>query len=461
MDEPYFRSVEDVHEFLFDPTLGDSLLSSSDELSSSDSDSDYNLSDPEAGLMSDSEPDKWNLNIPAVNELPHTSSPLHLECTPVPSTSTEHRRTSTPYVQVTKEMEVALEQETELGGVSEDSEVGQATLGAGHRRGGVVRQKGKGTGRGKMAERGGRGRGKERGSGRGEGRGIGEETGRERRGKETEKGGGLGRVRGRGRGRGRGKGVKRTEEQGEKALLEVKDLNCKETCPRSFPFTPSRSVGVHLPADINTSSPESLFKLFFDDEIIRTICKASNEYAHLMKDTKPVMYGYYKRMVGVDLYNLIGIIIHLGYCKIQKYRLAWSPESLCYDPFISRVMSRNRFEGLMSCLHVVDKETEAALKEAGDKLAKIRPLYDYLNAKCKKFYQPNSQVSIDERMVRSKARFSYKQYIRNKPTKWGFKLWCLCDSHNGYTIQFSVYRGKEGELTSKKGLGYDLFQTND
>lgn len=29
LDEPYFRSVEDVDEFLFDPTLGDHHLMSS------------------------------------------------------------------------------------------------------------------------------------------------------------------------------------------------------------------------------------------------------------------------------------------------------------------------------------------------------------------------------------------------------------------------------------------------
>ena len=62
-------------------------------------------------------------------------------------------------------------------------------------------------------------------------------------------------------------------------------------------------------------------------------------------------------------------------------------------------------------------------------------------------YQPNMEVSIDERTVCSKAQFSFKQYIRNKPTKWGFKLWCLCDSHNAYTVSFSVYCGKEREVT--------------
>ncbi len=57
-------------------------------------------------------------------------------------------------------------------------------------------------------------------------------------------------------------------------------------------------------------------------------------------------------------------------------------------------------------------------------------------------------------MVRSKARFSFRQYIRNKPVKWGFKLWCL--SRNGYTSCFSVYRGKNGEVRTSNGLGYDV-----
>ena len=59
-------------------------------------------------------------------------------------------------------------------------------------------------------------------------------------------------------------------------------------------------------------------------------------------------------------------------------------------------------------------------------------------------------------MVKSKARFSFKQYIRNEPTKWGFKLWCLCDSHNGNTNNFTIYCGKEGELLSHFGLSYDV-----
>ena len=71
-------------------------------------------------------------------------------------------------------------------------------------------------------------------------------------------------------------------------------------------------------------------------------------------------------------------------------------------------------------------------------------------------YQPDAEISIGERMVKSKARFSFKQYIRNKHTKWVFKLWCLYDSRTGYTFNFAVYRGKEGEVLSANGLGHDV-----
>jgi len=82
-----------------------------------------------------------------------------------------------------------------------------------------------------------------------------------------------------------------------------------------------------------------------------------------MKHSKRVMYKYFRPgMDSTYFYNLVAILIHLGYRKIPSYRLAWNTTSLCYDPFVANIMGRNRFESLLSFLHVVDKETEAQLK---------------------------------------------------------------------------------------------------
>ena len=58
-------------------------------------------------------------------------------------------------------------------------------------------------------------------------------------------------------------------------------------------------------------------------------------------------------------------------------------------------------------------------------------------------------------MVRNKGRYSFRQYIRNKPTKWGMKLWVLADSSTGYTCDFDVYLGKN-TASSGFSLAYDV-----
>ena len=60
-------------------------------------------------------------------------------------------------------------------------------------------------------------------------------------------------------------------------------------------------------------------------------------------------------------------------------------------------------------------------------------------------------------MVRSRHRSGIRQYIKDKPTKWGIKLWVLADSSNGYTIDFDIYIGRDaGRDVSAHGLGYDV-----
>ena len=260
------------------------------------------------------------------------------------------------------------------------------------------------------------------------------------------------------RGRGKGRTGQRKANKGSGNNFEVHDLSEVDNGIRQYhDFQPSRSVGVqNVPSNFEELTPADLFKLYFDSAIVDVICSASNEYAERNKSNYPTMYAYFREMTPDNFYKVIGILIHLGYRKIPRPRLLWSPISLCFDPLVSQVLSRNKFESLLTFLHLVHEDTEKKLKEEGDKLHKVRPLYDYLSKRCEELYQPHREVSIDERMVRSKARFSFRQYIRNKPTKWGFKLWCMCDSHNGYTCAFSVYRGKHGEVRSENGLGYDV-----
>ena len=72
-------------------------------------------------------------------------------------------------------------------------------------------------------------------------------------------------------------------------------LTKTDTVKVIFPFIPVTSPGFYLPDNTDTSSPEVLFKLFFSDDIVGYICRASDEYADLLQDRRMFMYKYYKK----------------------------------------------------------------------------------------------------------------------------------------------------------------------
>jgi hypothetical protein len=87
---------------------------------------------------------------------------------------------------------------------------------------------------------------------------------------------------------------------------------------------------------------------------------------------------------------------------------------------------------------------------------KLRFVITSIQQACYTYYAPYKQISIDERMVASKARIGFKQYQKDKPTKWDFKLWILACPISGYTLKFNVYTGKEDGPKAPHGLAYEV-----
>ena len=105
----------------------------------------------------------------------------------------------------------------------------------------------------------------------------------------------------------------------------------------------------------------------------------------------------------------------------------------------------------MSFLKISNFRTE----DKTDKLSKAKFLLDYIRRKCRRLYQPEQNISIDERMVKNKGRYNFRMFMKDKPTKWGMKLWVLADSRTGYTYNFDVYEGK-GTLAYFGSLAYQV-----
>ncbi len=80
-------------------------------------------------------------------------------------------------------------------------------------------------------------------------------------------------------------------------------------------------------------------------------------------------------------------------------------------------------------------EEEAELSQ--HRLKEILPFQEHVKGRCLEFYQPLQQLSTDDRVVKSKARTHFRQYIRNKPTESGYKYSVLADP-TGYTMDFNL-----------------------
>ena len=76
------------------------------------------------------------------------------------------------------------------------------------------------------------------------------------------------------------------------------------------------------------------------------------------------------------------------------------------------------------------------------KTAKVDLIYDELLKNCQQFGIFDKLLSIDESMVPYREHFSIKQYIRNKPIRFGYKFWFLCGA-DGYPHNFELYKGKD------------------
>lgn len=77
---------------------------------------------------------------------------------------------------------------------------------------------------------------------------------------------------------------------------------------------------------------------------------------------------------------------------------------------------------------------------------KLKPYLDTLQQNFENEYYPGQKMSNDECMILFKGRLGSKQYIKDKPTKWGVTVFMLCDSSTSYCYRFEVYISRNSEF---------------
>jgi len=134
----------------------------------------------------------------------------------------------------------------------------------------------------------------------------------------------------------------------------------------------------------------------------------------------------------------------MGLLKLPQIDYHWRKDSLFDCPLCPNIMTRLEFMRLHSFFHIVNNQNS----NRDDKLYKVRPLIHSLSLVYQKYYILNKEISIDEKMIKYTGRVSFLQYVQNKPTRLGFKVFVLSDALSGYVFNWHFYTGAGSQRTN-------------
>jgi hypothetical protein len=200
----------------------------------------------------------------------------------------------------------------------------------------------------------------------------------------------------------------------------------------------------------STQGVKNFFELMFTKKVWHHICKQTNIYAKQRMLLNPELK--WETLAVGELKAWVGCLLAMGLNPKNNIRMYWEPVwrlSVVADRF-----TENRFMAIKKYLHLADNSIIAENKGSQpDRLAKIRPFLNLLLTNFRSNYQPARFLTVDEDMCKFKGRNSMKQYMKAKITKWGYRIWKLCDASSAYTLNLDVYTGAT-EGKKEKGLAY-------
>ena len=249
-------------------------------------------------------------------------------------------------------------------------------------------------------------------------------------------------------------------------------FTCVDTTYANVGDAGPRNMPQHITAQ---SKAEDYLALFLDNDFWELLCMQKNLRARQDKEAKPTAY-YAKSFKAIEQHEMkafVALRLQMENSVIKpRYEDYWRGPG---KNFIScttgfrEVMDRDRFLGIWTYLHLVDEQDDSVDKT--DKIYKVRPMLQMMLPKFRHYFVPKQHLSLDEGMIPTKNRLAIKQYLKDKPTKWGIKSFLLCESDTGYIMHAEIYTGKHdglridelgatGSVVIRLALAADLSQKN-
>jgi hypothetical protein len=174
------------------------------------------------------------------------------------------------------------------------------------------------------------------------------------------------------------------------------------------------------------------FRCIISESFITGLADETNRYARQQASASA-----FAETTPSEISAFLAVNIAMGIAPLPEWHMYWSDE--WKNPFISAIMSRNRFGDLLRFFHI---SNNAASSSSADPLHKIRPLLREINRNSPAFYHSSQHLAVDEAMIAFKGRNVMKQFMKGKPTRWGFRGWLLADCEHPYALAVDIYTGK-------------------
>lgn len=211
----------------------------------------------------------------------------------------------------------------------------------------------------------------------------------------------------------------------------VWNWNQQDVQPCSIPFTASSGINVTLKDD---STALQIFQQFVTSNMLDIITRETNLYytQHPDPTTSRSRSIVFHDTTSEELKVFLAVSIMMGIVRKPDLHLYWSKEGMLETPFFKKTMPRDRYIKIMSNLHFNNN----ALDNGSDRLFKIRPILDSFAESFRTTYCPDEHISVDESLLKFHGRLKFKQYNPSKRSRFGLKLYRLCESSAemcGYT----------------------------
>ncbi|VDH93637.1 Hypothetical predicted protein [Mytilus galloprovincialis] len=235
--------------------------------------------------------------------------------------------------------------------------------------------------------------------------------------------------------------------------------------PRTVQFKPNKKPGIQFGRLSRhtlklLTSPVDFFKLFLTGMLLTSLCLSTNQHAaYHIRNGKFQSYagpnGSWEVVTEQEMEKFIGILIYMSFMKLSSVDRYWSRDALYRFNPVPSCMSCVRFKAILSFLQI----TPLPDVNKDNKLTRVEPIIEHVRNISRELFQPYEKIAVDERIVKSKHKWSgIRQFMKDKPVKFGIKLWVLADTITGYTCDFYVYLGKKRtQITDlSKGLAYSV-----